>query len=179
MHAQVDILKNGGIGVLPTDTLYGVVASARNKEAVERVYTLKGRAPAKPCIILISSLTDLSVFTVTLSPTLQSTLKKYWPGPTSIILPCAGEKFAYLHRGTHSLAFRLPKQEALIKLLQETGPLIAPSANPEGLTPAKTIEEARAYFGERVDFYEDGGTLTNPPSTLIRINENGEVEKLR
>ena len=179
MQREVNSLKKGGVGILPTDTLYGIVASALNEKAVERVYALKGRAPAKPCIILISSLSDLALFGVTLSPALQTILSTYWPGPTSIILPCVGEAFAYLHRGTHSLAFRLPKNDSLRALLQETGPLIAPSANAEGLPPATTIKEAQDYFKDKVDFYMDGGVLNNPPSSLIRISEDGAVEKLR
>jgi L-threonylcarbamoyladenylate synthase len=54
-------------------------------------------------------------------------------------------------------------------LLKKAGPLVAPSANPEGMEPAKTIKEAKEYFGERVDFYINGGKLLSPPSTLIEI----------
>jgi len=64
--------------------------------------------------------------------------------------------------------------------LKTTGPLIAPSANPEGQTPASTINDAVAYFGDAVDFYVDGGTVTNnEPSKLIRFLKNGAVEVLR
>ena len=142
----VELLQNGAVGVLPTDTLYGIVAQAGNKEAVERVYALRKRSPEKPCIVLISSIADLSQFTIRPSDRIREVLSRLWPGPVSIILPCTAKKFEYLHRGTKTLAFRLPKSAPLRSLLAKTGPLIAPSANPEGEKPAYTITSVRKYF---------------------------------
>ena len=76
--------------------------------------------------------------------------------------------FKYLHCGTKSLAFRLPDKKSLQKILKVTGPLVAPSANPEDLPPAKTITEAKNYFGDQINFYLPGKTNT-APSTLIEI----------
>ncbi len=84
----------------------------------------------------------------------------------------------HLHRGSGTLAFRVPDNAKLRELLNETGPLIAPSANTENNPPAETIEEAQAYFGDSVDVYEDAGTLHGNPSTLIKI-EHGRVIILR
>jgi len=83
-----------------------------------------------------------------------------------------------LHRGTKNLAFRIPKNQNFRKFLSKTGPLVAPSANSEGEEPAKTIEEAKKYFGKAVDFYLDGGKLTAKPSTLIKIS-NGKYRILQ
>lgn len=172
-------LTKGGVGVLPTDTLYGIVASALDEAAVERVYTLKGRTPAKPCIVLIASTDDLGLFGVALTDTQAGVAAKYWPGPVSIALPCGSGVGEYLHRGTHTLAFRIPKDEALREFLKIAGPLIAPSANPEGLPPATNLDEAKNYFGDRVDFYIDGGVRRGDPSTIITFGESGEVVVLR
>ena len=172
-------LRAGAIGVLATDTLYGLVACALNQTAVQRVYQVKGRAPGKPCIILIPDISDLIKFGVHLTDHATSQLvSTLWPGPVSIVFPCDQIDFEYLHRGTATLAFRLPADEELRALLRATGPLIAPSANPEGQPPAKTIEEAIGYFGERVDFYLDSGLRTSEPSTLVEI-QNGKVVVLR
>jgi L-threonylcarbamoyladenylate synthase len=76
------------------------------------------------------------------------------------------------------LAFRLPADEELRAFLRETGPLIAPSANPEGKSPATTIAEARTYFGEMVDSYQEAGILSGAPSTLVTIEE-GKIRILR
>lgn len=157
------ILKMGGIGIMATDTIYGLVASALDKKAVKRVYRVRGRNPDKPCIILISSIKDLAKFNIKPNKETLKVLSKYWPGKVSIVI--------------EGMAFRLPKKVSLIKFLKQTGPLIAPSANPEGLPPAKTISEARAYFGDAVDFYSAGRT-NKKPSRLIKI-ENGKEIVLR
>ena len=74
------------------------------------------------------------------------------------------------------MAFRLPDKKNLIDLIKKVGPLVAPSANPEDMSPAKNIKEARRYFGEAVDFYVDEGDLVSGPSTLVKIlGDNIEV----
>jgi len=174
----VEILKQGGIGILATDTLYGLVGQALNKKTVRRIYQIKGRQPRKPLIILIYSLKDLDLFKIKIKPALRRILNKLWPGRVSIILGCPHKQFFYLHRGTNTLAFRLPKKASLINILKQVGPLTAPSANPEGLKPAKTIKEAKKYFGYRAEFYLDEGKLDSLPSTLLEI-KNRKIKILR
>jgi L-threonylcarbamoyladenylate synthase len=175
-------LKDGGVGVIPTDTVYGIVCSALNEKSVEKVYEIRRRRPDKPCIILIADISDLSLFGIEIdSPSNQVTnqlINQLWPGQVSIILPCDKGEFSYLHRGTNTLAFRLPANEDLRAMLRETGPLIAPSANPEGQATAITIEKAREYFPENVDFFEDAGPRVGEPSTVVSI-DNGEIRILR
>lgn len=171
-------LAGGTIGVLKTDTLYGIVASARHQAAVERVYQIRGRTPAKPCIILIADTDQL----LTPAPvSARHVLAEHWPGPVSIILPVEKSVPEWLHRGSGSLAYRVPADEELRRLLGRTGPLIAPSANPEGRPPARNIEEAKNYFGDGVDFYVDSGSVPEdmPPSQLLRVGPDGSTEKLR
>lgn len=179
MKREIAILKNDGIGILATDTLYGIVGSAFSKRAVERIYEVKGRTETKPFIVLISSLSDLKKFGVRLPSSQQKFLNEVWPGKVSVILPCSAKKFEYLHRGTKSLAFRMPKKKPLRELLQKVGPLVAPSANPQGLAPAETIAQAKKYFGEKVDFYITGGRRKGKPSRLVRLSPDGKVEILR
>lgn len=173
-----DILSRGGIGVLKTDTLYGIVASARSRAAVERVYRVRGRAPSKPCIVLLSDEQQLLVSPPTFAKTV---LASSWPGPVSIILPVDESVPEWLHRGTRTLAYRVPADEELRRLLEATGPLIAPSANPEAEPPARSISEAEHYFGKNVDFYVDSGIQPpdTPPSRLLRIYADGTTETLR
>jgi L-threonylcarbamoyladenylate synthase len=171
-------LTGGGVVVSPTDTIYGILGRALDPGVVETIYRLKHRAPSKPFIILIDSIERLEDFNIPLSDNLKQQLQTYWPGPVSIILPCPDPAFEYLHRGTHSLAFRLPNNDNLRALVAETGPLIAPSANPEGLPPAENTDEARAYFGDDVAVYADGPT-THVPSKIIRITQEGEIEVIR
>jgi len=171
-------LRRGNIGIIPTDTIYGLAGQALKRQTVERIYKVRKRSPDKPLIILISSIDDLKLFGIRPDHKTLQILDKYWPGQVSIILPCAYKKFTYLHRGTNSLAFRFPAKTGLLEILDQTGPLVAPSANPEGSEPAENIAAAREYFGDRIDFYYGSGRLQSPPSTLIRI-EKGKVEVLR
>jgi L-threonylcarbamoyladenylate synthase len=165
------LLEADGIGVLPTDTLYGLVGSAFSKKAVARIYTLKNRDYDKPFIILISSLNDLKKFKIKLTDDQVRYINTVWPDKISLILPCAETRFTYLHRQKKSLAFRLigKKNRNLYRLIEEVGPLVAPSANPQDKPPALTIWEAKAYFKDKVDFYFCGGTRKSKPSTIISL----------
>jgi L-threonylcarbamoyladenylate synthase len=174
------LLGEGAIGVIPTDTLYGICTSAFNKKSVEKIYKLRKRNPEKPFIILISGLDELKKFGVKLNSRQREILEKIWPGKISVILSpqinAKTSRFAleYLHRGTGSLAFRLPKQKLILDILKISGPLVAPSANWEGYNPAKNIGEAKKYFGKKV-FYLDRGELVSKPSTLIELREKIKI----
>ncbi len=174
-----ETLLQGKIAVMPTDTIYGIVAKAENREAVERVYAARGRDSRKPCIILIGEEEQLEKFSIALSEKQKAELGKYWPGPISIVFNCPAENLEYLHRGTKSLAFRLPANLMLRELLLKAGPLVAPSANTEGAAPARTIAEAEKYFGDSVDFYADGGTLEGAPSRVVKLNADGRADIIR
>jgi len=184
----VKALKENGIAVMPTDTLYGIVGKAENREVVERIYAIRKRNPEKPCIILIGAISELEKFSFALSLEQKNTLKKYWsfdsaqdprPEPVSVILDCPDEKFAYLHRGTKTLAFRVPALPSLRALLLKVGPLVAPSANPEGLPPAQNISQAKGYFGDSVDMYIDAGELRGKASKIIRLHKDGSGSIIR
>ncbi|KKQ50924.1 MAG: Sua5/YciO/YrdC/YwlC family protein [Parcubacteria group bacterium GW2011_GWD2_38_11] len=173
------ILKVGGVGVVPTDTLYGVVGSALNKKTVERVYVLRKRDLKKPMIVLISSLNDLKKFGIVLSASQKKTLDEVWPAKVSVVFECKLKKWEHLHRGQKTLAFRFPADKELVSLLKKVGPLVAPSANLAGKKPAETYVEAKKYFGEDVDFYVDCGKLKSKPSTLVEFGKDGKLKILR
>ena len=134
-------------------------------------------------IILIGSIGDLKLFGVRITPSVKKILKRIWPGPVSVVMPVgvhasAIATYRYLHRGTKTLAFRLPKQSWLRSLLKKTGPLVAPSANFEGKQSARTVTEAKNYFSDKIQFYVDGGRRSSKPSTLVMI-EKGVLRILR
>ncbi|MFA5021211.1 MAG: L-threonylcarbamoyladenylate synthase [Patescibacteria group bacterium] len=176
----IKILEAGGIGVMPTDTIYGLVGQALNKKTVERLYSARRRNPEKPLIILISSYGDLELLGIEPGEGDKDILKRFWPGQVSVILPCRLAKLKYLHRGTETLAVRLPAKKWLRDLIKQTGPLVAPSANPEGVKSADNLAEAQDYFGDQIDFYYGpSATLhASKPSTLVKL-ENGKIEILR
>jgi len=174
----VEKIKSGQVGVMPTDTIYGLVGSALSPAVVEKIYELKSRPADMPFIILISDWGDLKKLGIVTSDKDKETLEKNWPGPISFILPCPDESFTYLHREKKSLAVRWPNNEELDKLIKETGPLIATSANLSGRPAVTMITEAKGIFGDKIDFYIDGGVMAGTPSTLAKIDD-GQVETLR
>jgi L-threonylcarbamoyladenylate synthase len=184
----VGVLKKGGLAIMPTDTIYGIVGQAKNISTVNRIYNLKRRNPEKPCIILIGDIEELEKFSIVLSPDQRNKLKEYWSfdtiqefhtNPVSVIFDCKGHELSYLHRSTETLAFRLPSSKPLRSLLLKTGPLIAPSANPEGLPPAKNILESKKYFGNSIDLYLDGGEISGNASRVVKLNKDGSVDIIR
>lgn len=171
----INFLKKGGIIVLPTDTLYGITASINFKKSIEKIYDIKGRKENKQFIVLINSYKQLEIFGIKTNKDKIKILEKFWPGKVSVILECKQKRWQYLHRGTNSIAFRMigPRYKNLFNLINKVGPIVAPSANPEGEKPAETIREAKKYFGDKIDLYINKGRIKTLPSTLIRLeNEN-------
>lgn len=172
----IDTLNTGGIAVIRTDTLYGIVSRAYDEQAVEKVYEVKGRNPHKSCIVLL----DRPESSFGHSQELRSAYDVHSHVPTSFLID-AEEAPRYLLRENNQIAYRIPRHDELRALLHQTGPLIAPSANPQGDEPAHTIQEAMHYFGDRVDIYVDGGDVPVDalPSRIMRIHNDGSVERLR
>ena len=171
----VRLLKSGAVSVLPTDTVYGLVCPAADELAVKQLYDLKSREHKPGTVIAanIEQLVDLGI-----KYRYLKAVENFWPGALSVIIPCS-EELSYLHRGLKSLAIRIPATKDLNQLLGQTGPLLTTSANHPGKPTANTIEQAQKYFGGRVDFYVEGGDLSNhPPSTIIRIIDDA-IEVVR
>ena len=166
----VAVLRANGVGVLPTDTLYGLVARAASPAAVERLYALKHRErkPGTTIAATAEQLIELGI-----SQAVVGRVARYWPAPLSIVLPL-DDSLQYLHQGVGESPFRVVADENLRLLLEQTGPLVTSSANQPGEPPARNIAEAQAYFGDQVDFYVDGGDIGDrEPSTIARLGEYG------
>jgi L-threonylcarbamoyladenylate synthase len=167
LQQAAERLDKGQIGVLPTDTLLGIVCKAHDRHAVQRLYAVKQREN-KPGTLIGNSVEQLSGLGI--KKRYLTAVQHYWPNPISIVVPCADIELAYLHLGKQSLAVRIPDNRKLQTLLEKTGPLLTSSANMPGEPPARTISEAEGYFGNDVDFYTAPlPDSTNKPSTVIRV----------
>jgi L-threonylcarbamoyladenylate synthase len=166
---------DGCVGVIATDTVYGLAARAADPQAVSRLYQLKKREQ-KPGTLIAASIEQLEQ--LGLKRRYLRAVSQFWPAAVSVIIPCGPEQ-TYLHQGKSSLAVRIPDVPELRRLLEETGPLLTSSANQPGEPTAVTIDQAKKYFGDQVDFYSDGGDLSgHQPSTIIRIIDD-EIEVIR
>lgn len=169
------LAKAGAVGIIPTDTIYGLVGRTADPQAVQRLYELKNREH-KPGTVIAANLDQL--VELGLKARYLKAVQQFWPGAVSVIIPC-GPELEYLHQGLNGLAVRIPDVPQLTALLEQTGPLLTSSANHPGQAPANSADQAKQYFGDSVDFYVDGGDLSaNKPSTVVRIIDDA-IEVLR
>jgi L-threonylcarbamoyladenylate synthase len=171
----VNYLQNGGAGFMPADTIYGLSCQALDKAAVERIYKLKYRYEGKPFIILIANVAQFRILKI--DPAAAEPIKKYWPGGITYICNAPNTP-DWLQRGTKTLAIRVPDHKELRGLIEKVGPIVSTSANPYARKPAASLEQAKDYFGEKLDFYVDAGKIDGLPSTIVRL-KSGKLEVLR
>ncbi|MFO7871118.1 MAG: L-threonylcarbamoyladenylate synthase [Kiritimatiellia bacterium] len=158
----VSLLNAGGLVVIPTDTVYGVAAHPGIPEAVNRLYSAKGRDRDKAVPLLVSDAGVLEKMGVVLSDTGQKLAKAFWPGPLTLVARAGG-----VQEG-----FRVPDLRWVRMLLRTAGgALRASSANRSGEEPAVSAEEAMGSIGRSVDAVVDGGTCAaRVPSTVVRVD---------
>lgn len=174
-EALVAAIRNGAVGVLPTDTIYGLAAAVGNASAVARLYALKSREH-KPGTLIAANIDQL--VSLGIKRRYLKAVEQFWPGAVSVIIP-TGDELNYLRQGVPGLAMRIPADKTLHRLLEQTGPLLTSSANQPGEPPANNLAEAQKYFGDQVDFYVDTGDLSGrPPSTIIRVVDDA-IEIIR
>jgi L-threonylcarbamoyladenylate synthase len=171
-------LQSGKLVVLRTDTLYGIVARADDPVAVERLQRVRKREPGKAFIVLIPE--PSAAYGDDAEKVARAYSAVNDTHPTSIIIEHSVAPRHLLHRDG-SLAYRVPRDERIQALLALAGPVVAPSANVAGAAPARSIDEAKVYFGDEVALYIDDGTTPDDqqPSTVIRVSETGEITRIR
>lgn len=156
------VLGRGGVCVIPTDTIYGIVAIDNFRDAVKRIYAIKGRPRNKPFIRLVGSLNSLRAYT---DQPLPESLEKYWPGPLTIIF-----------RGLHEkkVSIRFPASAFLKEIFRRINysAITAPSANISGQANIYESESLIDTFSGRVDIIvcRKGGLKQEKPSTIIDIS---------
>lgn len=172
----VQLIKQGVVGVIPTDTLYGLVGIASNASTAEKLMATKGR-DKKPGTIIAANIDQL--IELGFKARYLKAVEDFWPGPISIVIPSSDQSTNHLRHGQTAVPVRIPEDPKLIKLLNKTGALLTTSANMPDQPPATNIEEAEVIFGDNIGFYVDGGVLKDrQPSTIIRVIDD-EVEVLR
>ncbi len=145
------IIRQGGLVIFPTETVYGIAADYSNSKVMQRLREVKKRSPDKPFSILIAQLGLISNHTLMTNPLLYKLIDKYWPGPLTVVVPAKEEG--------KTIGVRMPDHAIALKLVQESQCTIAaPSANFEGNPPPGTCQEALRDLGDLVDVAIDGGT---------------------
>ena len=174
------IIKNGGIVVFPTETVYGIGTNGLDKEAVERLYKIKERPLNKPISLLVSDYEMIEKVVKDINELEYKIMKKFFPGPLTIILNKKDIVPDIVTSGGSTVGIRMPEEEITRKLIEYAGvPIAAPSANISGEPSGIDLQEIIKEFGDKVDYYIDGGkSKIGIGSTIVKV-ENNSIKILR
>ena len=154
----VEILRNGGLVGLPTETVYGLAADASQKEAVTRIFTVKGRPNNHPLIVHVGSIDSARPWSSSWTQSAELLGTTYWPGPLSVVVEKSPDVLVEVTGGHHTVALRVPGHSMAIDLLTRfNGGLAAPSANKFGKVSPTTAQHVWDDLGASVDYILDGG----------------------
>jgi L-threonylcarbamoyladenylate synthase len=174
------VLREGGLVCVPTESSYGLAVDASRPEAIERLQELKGRGVAAPFGLIAGTYAQAKACTGPWPEQAEALAARHWPGPLTLILPPLATTAPQLVGPTGGVGLRVSSAEAVAWLATELGSAItATSANPTGKAPATTSSAAQGYFGDRVDFYLDGGPCEGRASTLVAFDAQGRPQVLR
>lgn len=181
------IVNEGGLVVIPTDTVYGVACDPRNTDAISHIYELKRRPRYKALQVLLASIDQLDELGLDLPSPLNRLSAAFLPGafsPIAVARPdCTLATLADTGDGRPGTqGIRIPNSALCLSILRATGPLAASSANRSGEESAQSVEEAMRAFGGDVDLYLDGGpTPGHVSSTVVKADPYGRdgIEILR
>jgi L-threonylcarbamoyladenylate synthase len=161
------LVRGGGVIAFPTDTVYGLGAAADDEVARKRIYRIKGRPVGLPLILMVAAESQLEGW-VHLDSRAETLIRRWWPGPLTLILHAMGG-------GT--LGVRIPQHKVALELLRAAGPLMTTSANLHGKDPAMTAQEAGALPG--LSAVLDGGAAPGGAASTVLDLTGPEAHVLR
>ncbi|MBL7032494.1 MAG: threonylcarbamoyl-AMP synthase [Nitrospira sp.] len=181
---SIEIMKGGGVIAYPTESFYALGALATNEKALEKLFLLKKRPAEKPLPLIVGGPEALAAVVKKLPERAVELMKRYWPGPLTIVFEAADNISDLLTAGTGKVAVRVPGESVAMHLARAAGfPITATSANISTKSPADNTDMIVNYFGDSIDMIIDGGrTPGGKPSTIvdatvdpIRILREGSV----
>lgn len=166
------LLKQGEVVAIPTETVYGLAADATNQLAIQEIFSLKKRPTDNPLIIHIGSINQLDEFSKPLIEIELRIIKKFWPGPLTLVLPRKRNVPDAITAGLKTVAVRMPNHIKCLNLLQKTGPIVAPSANLSGTPSPSKVEHVLNDFGENFPILDGGDCTIGLESTVLTCRPN-------
>jgi L-threonylcarbamoyladenylate synthase len=165
-------LLNGGVALLPTDTVYGLAASPLHPKAVARIFSLKARPQTHNLPIMVASAADIAALGVDINAHVQKLLASaYVPGDITMVMGFKTTPSVSWLEGRDEVAIRIPNHPLMLAVLEKTGPLLVTSANRHGNpTTPLTVEEVLADLTDAPDIAIDGGIVENVPSTIVNCH---------
>ncbi|MBQ5778144.1 MAG: threonylcarbamoyl-AMP synthase [Oscillospiraceae bacterium] len=173
-----NLLKNGSVVAIPTETVYGLAANAFDPSAVSAIFEAKGRPQDNPLIVHISDLSDISSLTTEFSETAQKLAEKFWPGPLTMILKKSDKVPSEVTAGLSTVAVRFPSHKYALAVIDAAGvPLAAPSANLSGKPSPVSAQHVMRDLSGRIPMILDGGKCeVGLESTVIDLS--GDIPTL-
>ena len=171
LEEPAQIIKNGGIVVFPTETVYGIGANALNAEAVKKIYEIKKRPLSKPITLLVNSIDMIKRVAKDITPFEYAIIKKFFPGPLTIILQKKDVIPDIVTSGGSTVGIRMPANEIALELINRAGvPLATPSAKISDKPSKTNIKDVMSDFPEGVDCFIDGGkSKIGVASTIVQV----------
>lgn len=173
-------LKQGDIGALPTETVYGLAGNALDPAVVGKIFKAKGRPSYDPLIVHISGLDRVEEY-AEINPLAQALAEQLWPGALTLILPKRPNIPGLVTSGLPTVALRCPNHPITLAVLNACGlPLAAPSANPFSRISPTTAQHVEDHLGSQIDFILDGGqTREGLESTVLDVSAPPGIQVLR
>lgn len=166
-HEAVQRLRDGEVVAIPTETVYGLAASIEHPEALTSIYTLKGRPKDNPMILHGASIEQLLPFVEGWSDVHQACADAFWPGPLTLILRASERIPSVVTAGLDTVAIRVPNHPLALEILEQTGPLAAPSANLSGKPSATKASHVNDDFGDAVAVVDGDQASIGLESTVV------------
>ena len=165
------VIRNGGLVLFPTETVYGLGANGLNSEAVKNIYVAKGRSSDNPLILHISDIEMLGKIAKDISDVEFKLMNAFWPGPFTIILNKTDAVPSVVAGGLDTVGVRMPSNEIAKNLIKYADvPIAAPSANISGRPSGTNVEDIDQELKDRVDYIIDGGECPiGVESTVVRV----------
>ena len=170
-------MNKGEIIVIPTDTVYGLAACLYDKEALEKIYAVKGREQSKQIPILISSVNQIKDIAI-YDKKIKKIMDKFWPGALTIVMKTTPD---FKHKtGEETIAVRMPKHSKALELINTYGVLRVTSLNKSGEPPLEDMNDIIKQYGNVVSkIYENGDVDKSQVSSTVMMFVNDEIKILR
>ena len=153
-----EIIKNGGLVAVPTETVYGLAGNGLDEEAVKQIYEVKGRPQVKPLSLMVPGAEAMEQYCDDVPQGARLLAQRFWPGPLTIVLKAKDHIPSIVLAGGDTVGLRCPDHPMTLELLKKAGvPFAAPSANPSGEESPKTAQKVQDYFAGRIGGIIDGG----------------------
>lgn len=174
LNKAIEILKNGGVIIFPTDTVYGFLADAGNKKAVEKIFKIKKRPKTKPLAVFVKDI-KMAKKLAEISAEQKKILKKYWPGKFTFVLKRKPD-INFYGMDKNTIALRIPKYKLLNDLLEKINkPLVQTSVNISGKPPMAKIIKIKNFFRPKAGIslvIDVGDLLKFKPSAIMDLTKN-------